>query len=65
MPIREIEKCAQNYINANSIPKVTRETICAGLSGKDSCFVSQLIYILIQILVYLFVCLAVRSHTIP
>ena len=40
VPIQDLEQCAQNYRKAESIPKVTKETVCAGLSGKDSCFVS-------------------------
>ena len=39
VPVMDLEKCARNFFNSGSSAKVTRNTICAGRQGKDSCFV--------------------------
>ena len=40
VPVVDLETCRKNYMNAEEYTMVTNSTICAGLSGKDSCFVS-------------------------
>ena len=40
VPVVDLETCRKNYMNGHEITIVTNSTICAGLSGKDSCFVS-------------------------
>ena len=40
VPVVDLETCRKNYMNGQEITMVTNSTICAGLSGKDSCFVS-------------------------
>ena len=40
VPVVDLETCRKNYMNGQEITIVTNSTICAGLSGKDSCFVS-------------------------
>ena len=37
----DLETCRKNYMNGQEKTVVTNSTICAGLSGKDSCFVSS------------------------
>ena len=39
VPVMDLETCETNFVKAGSLAKVTRNTICAGRQGKDSCFV--------------------------
>ena len=42
VPVMDLETCARNFLKDGSMAKVTRNTICAGRQGKDSCFVGFL-----------------------
>ena len=44
VPINDWRICAENYMRSNSTALVTEDTICAGRSGKDSCYVSYIFY---------------------
>ena len=39
VPVMDLETCQRNFLKSGSSAKVTRNTICAGRQGKDSCFV--------------------------
>ena len=39
VPVMDLETCERNFLKTGSSAKVTRNTICAGRQGKDSCFV--------------------------
>ena len=42
VPIQDLNTCAKNYQRTYQRPKVTNNTICAGLPGKDACFVIKI-----------------------